>query len=461
MPARAVHRGRDVPIETLTNSVVRLRNALSALQAAGLEHELANLLDPDDLEFLNFDWPSVARADQTPPESDDWTTWLLLGGRGAGKTRAGAEWVKDCVQFGETATAGPARIALIGETLTDVRSVMIEGPSGLLAIHPRWRRPKFEPSLRRLTWPNGAIAEMFSAEQPDSLRGPQFSAAWADELCKWRYADETWNMLQFGLRLGRRPRQVVTTTPRPIPLLKRLMANERTKVSRASTRANAKYLAPAFLEAILADYEGTRLGRQEIDGEIVDDNPNALWSREIIERHRVRTAPDLARIVVGVDPPVTSGPAADACGIVVAGRGGDGRIYVLRDATASALTPLGWSARAVAVYRAADADLIVAEVNQGGDLVTTLLHQTDPDVPVRQVRASRGKWLRAEPVAALYERGQVAHVGAWPELEDEMCEFEPGGFAGAGRRSPDRLDALVWALTELMDRGAPPRVRTM
>jgi phage terminase large subunit-like protein len=422
-----------------------------------VEQRLAPL-SPDELATLHYDWQAWARPDQLPPApapAGDWTTWLILGGRGAGKTRAGAEWVRALAtapaEAGET-----ARIALVGETVGEVRAVMVEGPSGLLAVHRDAERPRFEPALNRLIWPGGAIAEMFSAETPDRLRGHQFAAAWADELCKWRHAEATWDMLQFGLRIGLWPRQAVTTTPRPMPLLLRMIADPRTVVTRAATHANAANLAPGFLAAIIARYQGTRLGRQEIEAEILTDNPAALWSRGQIEAARVAAAPDLVRIVVGVDPPVSSSAAADACGIVAAGRDGAGRAYVLADATVRGLTPLAWARRAVGVFHDHAADALVVEVNQGGELLRAVIAQVDDSVPVREVRARRGKWLRAEPVAAAYERGRVHHVGAFPDLEDQMCEFEPTGLASG--RSPDRLDALVWALSDLL-RADTPRVR--
>jgi phage terminase large subunit-like protein len=335
---------------------------------------------------------------------------------------------------------------------------MVEGVSGLLAVHPPELRPLYEPSKRQVRWENGTVAHLYSAEDPDSLRGPQFSAAWCDELAKWRRPDETWAMLQFGLRLGAAPRQVVTTTPRPITLIKELLADPLTAVTRVATAANAINLAPAFLESVVGRYRGTRLGRQELDAEILDDRPDALWPRALIERCRVAHAPELRRIVVAVDPPATSGPKSDACGIVAAGLGADGRAYVLDDATVVGARPLDWARRAIAVYRRYEADRIVVEVNQGGDLVETVIRQIDATVPVRPVRAARGKWLRAEPVAALYEQGRVAHLGAFPALEDEMSDFGPDGLSGG--RSPDRVDALVWALTELLLRKRPePRVR--
>jgi phage terminase large subunit-like protein len=333
-------------------------------------------------------------------------------------------------------------------------------PVRLLAIHPSAERPVYTASRRELVWPNGAIAQLFSADDPESLRGPQFGAAWSDELAKWRYAQASWDMLQFCLRLGDAPRQVVTTTPRPIPLLKHLLADPRTAVSRAATSANAANLAPAFLSAVVGRYEGTRLGRQELDGELIEDRPDALWQRCAIERHRVAEAPPLTRIVVAVDPPVTSGARADACGIVAAGIGADGRAYVLADATLQGAQPCGWARAAVALYDRLEADCIVAEVNQGGELVAEMLRQVSPEVPVRMVRAMRGKYLRAEPVAALYERGLISHVSGLPELEDQMCNFGPDGLPG--KTSPDRLDALVWAMTELMlTRRPAPRLRNL
>lgn len=407
-----------------------------------------------ELNFVLSDWEIWARDDQLPPEGD-WTTWLLLGGRGAGKTRAGAEWVSSVARHD-----GTARIALIGETLGDARSVMVEGVSGLMSVYAGNARPDFEPSRRLVTWPSGAVAQLFSAEDPDALRGPQFSHAWADELAKWRRGEETWDMLQFGLRLGARPRQVVTTTPRNVRLLKRLIGEAGTVVSRARTEDNASNLAPSFLGAVVGRYRGTRLGRQELDAELLEDRPDALWSRAMLETARVAAAPALTRIVVAVDPPVTSGAKSDACGIVVAGRGADGRAYVLEDATIGAAGPMRWARAAVSAFHRYEADRIVAEVNQGGEMVATVLRQVDACVPVRSVRATRAKWLRAEPVAALYEQGRVSHAGAWPALEDEMCDFGRDGMSDG--RSPDRLDALVWALTDLMLRDqAEPRVRVV
>ncbi len=421
-------------------------------------------LSEEEAEFLKYDWQLWARDDQLPPATAcngaPWTTWLVLGGRGSGKTRTGAEWVRGlalgCPPF---ATAPVENIALIGETLGEARAVMIEGPSGLLAIHPPTERPVFNASRRELVWPNGAAARLYSADDPESLRGPQFGAAWADELGKWRYAERTWDMLQFCLRLGRQPRQTVTTTPRPVPILKRLLAEPSTAVSHAATRANAANLAPSFLGTITARYRGTRLGRQELEGELIEDRDDALWHRDIVERARLELAPPLIRIVVAIDPPVTSGSRADACGIVAAGRAADGHAYILADATVQGRKPLDWARAAVRLYESLEADCVVAEVNQGGELVSEMLRQVSPALPLRMVRATRGKYSRAEPVAALYEQGRVHHVGVWPELEDQMCDFAAGGMTATG--SPDRVDALVWALTELMLEQKPePRIRS-
>jgi phage terminase large subunit-like protein len=337
---------------------------------------------------------------------------------------------------------------------------MIEGVSGLIAVHRRSERPQWIATRRRLQWPNGAVAQIFSAENPEGLRGPQFSAAWLDELAKWRHADATFDMLQFGLRLGVRPRQVITTTPRPIALIKRLIADPATVVTHARTQDNACNLSPVFFDAVLKRYAGTRLGRQEIGGEIVDERPGALWTRAAIEACRVRTAPALKRIVVAVDPPASSKREADACGLVAAGLGEDGQVYVLEDASEGGLSPQGWAAKAIALWRRLEADALVAEVNQGGDMVRAVIRQADASVPVQSVRAHKGKYLRAEPVALLYEQGRVKHVGAFAALEDEMCGFGLDGLADG--RSPDRLDAMVWAVGALTfaARGEP-RIRTL
>jgi phage terminase large subunit-like protein len=416
---------------------------------------------------LDRDFISLAHHHQEPPLHANgggrWTTWLMLGGRGAGKTRLGAEWVRALANgTGPYAEHRSLQIALVGETEHDVREVMIEGPAGLLHISPRGERPQWTSTRRRLEWPNGAVAFAFSAEDPEQLRGPQFDAAWCDELAKWHHVDATFDMLQFGLRLGQRPRQLITTTPRPIALIKRLLADPRTAVTRAATQANAAHLSPAFLDEVLVRYAGTRLGRQEIDGEIIEDRPDTLWTRTIIEASRVPGAPALSRVVIGVDPPGSARPGADACGIVAAGMAEDGRIYVLEDATVQGLAPAGWAMKAVALFNRLKADALVAEVNQGGDMVRAVLQQVEPAIPLRTVHATRGKWLRAEPVAMMYQQGKVKHVGPpMKALEDEMCNFGIGGLSSGA--SPDRLDALVWAVTELTRRGAwrGPRVRML
>src|SRR5262245_7291818 len=445
------------------NSVQSLRGALKLLSQAGLTREI--MADPLLLRWmlrLDRDFIALAHRHQEPPLHANggapWTTWLMLGGRGAGKTRLGAEWVRALAHGTRPyASERSLQIALVGQTEHDV---MIEGPAGLLQISPRSERPQWTATRRRLEWPNGAVAFAFSAEDPEQLRGPQVDAAWCDELAKWHYVDATFDMLQFGLRLGPRPRQLITTTPRPIPLIKRLIADPRTAVTRASTHANGAHLSPAFLAEVLARYAGTRLGRQEIDGEIIEDRADALWTRAIIEASRVSSAPALLRIVIGVDPPGSARPGADACGIVAAGIAENDRIYVLEDASVQGLAPGGWAMKAVALFKRLNADALVAEVNQGGDMVRAVLEQVDCSIPLRTVRATRGKWLRAEPIAMLYQQGRVKHVDPpLVALEDEMCDFGVAGLSSGG--SPDRLDALVWAVTELTARAArrEPRVR--
>lgn len=439
---------------------------MSACAANGRLNETLEGFSARELSRLLTDWEFVARRDQWPPDLTSaglpWRVWLILGGRGAGKTRAGAEWVKGLALGRPQFCARPiARIALVGETAADVRDVMIEGVSGLLAVHGKRDRPRWESSRRRLVWDSGVVAQAFSAEDPESLRGPQFHAAWCDELAKWRYARETWDMLQFGLRLGDWPRQLVTTTPRPMPLLRELIAHPATVLTRALTRENAANLAPSFLESVIAQYAGTRLGRQELDGEIVDARKDALWTRDMLEAARIAEAPPLARIVVAVDPPASSSKRADNCGIVAAGADATGVLHVLADATLEAARPAQWARAAIALYHKHSADALVAEVNQGGEMVRAVLNEADPAAPVTMVRATRGKYLRAAPVAQLYEQGRVRHVGAFPALEDEMCDFGLDGLSSG--RSPDRLDALVWAITALAltPKGPEPRVRRM
>ncbi len=386
---------------------------------------------------------------QRPPRKDDWRCWLVLGGRGSGKTRAGAEWVQAGVDRGEM-----GRVALVAPTLEAARDVMIEGPSGLREIAPSWNRPRFHRARRRLEWPNGARADCYSGAAPDGLRGPQHHAAWGDEFCAWTHVEETLANLRMGLRLGAAPRLMLTTTPRPLPALKRLMSEDGVKVKRAKTR-EATFLPEAFRSAMAAAYAGTARGAQELDGEIVEDRVGALWTHALIGAARGRVPERLDRVVVAVDPPVSTGAKADGCGIVVAGAAGEGaarRAYVLADASLQGARPSGWARAVAAAYEVWAADRVVAEINQGGELVAGVLRQAAPGLPVTCVRATRGKTVRAEPVAALYEQGRVVHCGVFEALETEMR------LLGSGLAADDRADALVWALTALMLEGGEPRV---
>ena len=336
-------------------------------------------MKPGEVDLLNEHWGVFAHDYQCPPDlaasGKSWLTWLLIGGRGAGKTRAGAEWVRaQALGLPPFATEKAARIALVGETEHDVREVMIEGISGLLPAHGWKERPAWISSRKRLEWKDGQIAQAFSADDPESLRGPQFSCAWSDEMAKWRYAQDAFDMLQFGLRLGSRPRQLITTTPRPTALLKRLMDDPTSVVTRAATRDNANNLAPTFLQNVMGRYAGTRLGRQELEAEIIEDRPDALWSRALLEQCRVSEAPPLQRIVVAVDPPASSGKRADACGIVAAGITDGGMVYVLADETVSGMTPAAWAMKAIALWHRLEADALVAEVNQGGEMVKAVIN---------------------------------------------------------------------------------------
>lgn len=409
---------------------------------------------PAQVFNLLRDWRFIGNLPQQPPEGD-WRTWLLIGGRGSGKTRAGSEWVHAVASAGRQSDL---RIALVAETLGDAREVMIDGISGICRIARR-HRPAFEVSRRRLLWPNGAMAQVFSSEDPESLRGPQFHMAWADELGKWKYPQETWDMLQFGLRLGELPRQLVTTTPRPIPLLKALLADHSSRVARMPTAMNARNLSPGFLKAMQDRYGGTRLGRQEIGGELIDEREGALWKRADLEAIVEVAAAPLSRIVVSVDPPAGSGENS-CCGIVVAGLGMAGRLTVLADCSVEGETPAGWARAVVAAFRRHEADRVVAEVNQGGEMVRAMLQSVDANLPLTLVRASRGKFARAEPVAALYEQGRVSHAARFEKLEDQMTDFGPEGLSTG--RLPDRLDALVWAITALTTMvTSEPKVRGM
>lgn len=393
---------------------------------------LLKSLTNEDAELICNGWWFWGRPEQSPPPGD-WRIWLFLAGRGAGKTRAGAEWIVDGVRRGTF-----RRIGLVGATHMDVRSVMVEGESGLLAVSPA---AAYEPSNRRILWPNGAIAEVLSADEPDAVRGHQFDCVWADEFCKWSEPQNALDMILMALRLGRRPRMCLTTTPRNIKPLRDLMAMADVATTRCNTFANAANLAPGFLAGLELRYDGTRLGRQELDAELIEDNDAGLWRRDWIEKTRRRTAPDLTRIVVAVDPPASI--SGDECGIVAAGLSEDGDAYVLADASAANLSPAAWAGRVAETYEHWQADGIVAEANQGGEMVKQVLIDALPNAPVKLVHASRGKQVRATPAAALYEQGRVHHVGSFPELEDQMCNYD--GTGG----SPDRMDALVWALAAL------------
>jgi phage terminase large subunit-like protein len=415
-----------------------------ALSPAHQSQLLASLSDRE-LEVLEYEWLEWARDNQKPPPGD-WRTWLLLAGRGFGKTRTGAETVRLAVtEFGYR------RVALVAPTSADARDVMVEGESGILSTSPPWDVPRYQPTKRRLTWSNGAIATTFSADEPERLRGPQHDLAWCDELASWRYP-EAWDMLMFGLRLGRDPRVIVTTTPKPTKIIRELVDDPTTIITRGSTYDNRWNLAPAFLHQIIKKYEGTRLGRQEINAEILSDVPGALWNRTLLEALRwpvYQSVPDLVRIVVAIDPAATSGEEADETGIIVAGKDDNGCGYVLEDLSGH-YSPTEWAKTAIALYRKHKADRVVAETNNGGEMVEATLRIVDPNVSFTAVHATRGKVIRAEPVAALYEQQRVRHVGTFPVLEDQMCGFTTDLDRIAAGLSPDRVDALVWAFTDLL-----------
>jgi phage terminase large subunit-like protein len=400
--------------------------------------------------MLRWTWRFWARPEQLEPEGD-WLTWLMLAGRGFGKTRTLAETVRGWA-CGDTPLARGryGRLALVAETAADARDVIVEGESGLLAVHPRDFRPLYEPSKRRITWPNGAVATLFNATEPDQLRGPQHDAAACDEVAKWTYADDTWANLMLGLRLGTAPRCVVATTPRPIPLLRRLAADPKTVLTRGRTADNAVNLADPFLRTVTELYGGTRLGRQELEGEMLDDLPGALWKRAWLDEGRRKAPETLQRVVVAIDPAASSGEDADETGIVVAGiaedQDGITRGYLLADVSRRG-SPEEWARAAVAAFDLHKADVIVAEANNGGEMITTVLSTVRPGLPVQLVHASRGKAVRAEPISALFEQGRVHMCGSFPALEDQMCAFTPWMLRSQG--SPDRVDALVWAFTAL------------
>jgi phage terminase large subunit-like protein len=410
-------------------------------------------LSEEQKGFLKYDWPKWARKEQLAPDGE-YDGWLIIAGRGWGKTRVGSETVRSEVESGRS-----GRIGLVAETSADGRDVIVEGESGIIACSPPWNRPSYEPSKRRLTWPNGAIATLYDAREPDQLRGPQHDFLWFDELAKYRYADAVFDQAMFGLRLGTRPRWLVTTTPRPIALIRRLLAQVGVRVTRGRSTDNLGNLSPSYQRNVIDRYKGTRLGRQELDAEVLDDIPGALWSRRSLDECRVPKAPVLTRIVIGVDPATTSSEGANETGIIAAGLDASNTAYILEDWTIRG-SPDQWARKAVAAYRKNSADCLVAESNQGGEMVAQVIRSV-ADIPVKLVRATRGKWVRAEPVSALYEQGRVHHVGTLPELEDQMISFTPERAADrSDGYSPDRVDALVWALTELFpDITSPPEVK--
>ena len=447
-------------MKTLTQKTQRKLTAQSLrdLSSHKLKEALSQLT-PEQAEELKHDWSFWARQDQLEPEGK-WNTWVALAGRGWGKTRAGAEWVRHRIKMGDRI------VHCVAPTKGDVRRVMVEGDSGLLNVCHKsdktYRKadmgyPVWSPTNNSMSWANGAKAVFFSAEDPERLRGPQAHSAWCDELCAWRNAQDTWDMMQFGLRLGKRPVVFVTTTPKTTKLLRGILDDETTHVSTGSTFDNSANLADTFLTAVKKTYEGTRLGRQELYAEILDEASGALWNRNLLASCEVDKddLPQLNRIVVAIDPAISNNTDSDMTGIIVAGVDVNGTAYVIEDHTGN-YSPQAWAAKAVELYREHMADRIVAEKNQGGDMVRHTLHTEDETLPIRLVHASRGKMARAEPVSALYEQGRVKHVRGLNDLEDQMVQWEPLGSMG----SPDRLDAMVWAITDLSLNGyAKPQLK--
>jgi phage terminase large subunit-like protein len=424
-----------------------------ALASPGQRLQVLKTLPPQQQAFVNEFWPAWAHDGQAEPPGD-WRVWMIRAGRGFGKTRAGAEWVSALAR----AVPG-ARIALVGATIAEVVRIMIEGASGLMAVARDDEPVAWRATAGELRFASGARAYCYSAETPEGLRGPEHHAAWCDELAKWRLGEAAWDNLAMGLRLGERPRVLVTTTPRPTALMRRLLALPDLIETRGATRDNP-HLPGSFVDAMDQLYGGTRLGRQELDGEMIDDVAGALWTRATIEGCRVEAVPPIRRVVIGVDPP--AGETGDACGIVAVALGNDGHGYVLEDASVVGASPERWAAAAAACAERRAADRVVAEANQGGSMVASVLLAADARLPLKLVHASRGKAARAEPVATLYARGKVHHGGRFPALEDELCGLVAGGVYQGPGRSPDRADALVWALTELMlGRPADPAARRL
>ncbi len=428
-----------------------------ACAAPQLQTAFMKALTPNEKIYVLNNWKILQQEYQKCPdesEGNDWKIWLFLGGRGTGKTRTGAEWVRERVK------QGAKRIALIAPGFSDAREVMIEGESGLCNIGFPSERPHYQSSRHRLVWPNGAVAHIFSAEDPDGLRGPQFEYAWADEFCAWNYAEDTLSNLRFALRLGKNPKLVITTTPKPIKALLNLIEQDGVIISKAKTSDNKAFLADGFLQAVHDIYGGTRLGRQELDGEILQSHEGALFNHDIFDKNRVKTIPEFNKIVIAIDPPATSGKNADACGLIVAGRTGSGSqsvCTILHDGTVQGLSPKQWAKKAVELWHGWDGDYILAEVNQGGEMVKSILSAINCEVPIRTVYASKSKTARAEPVAALYEQGRVKHFGCLSQLEDELC-----ALGSETNKSPDRADALVWAVTDLLLSARPlPKMRIL
>lgn len=405
--------------------------------------QILSTIPTEEMQRILFDWDIWSRPDQRLP-TGDWFCWALISGRGAGKTRTGAETIKKWVGGPKDP---PIRIALVAESAPDARDVMIEGDSGLLAVSPPWNRPIYQPSKRRITWPNGSIGITFSGDKPDQLRGPQFHKAWVDEIAKFQYPDDVWDNLELGLRLGTMPQAIVTTTPRPIKLIRELVADPLTIMTRVSTYANIGNLAPTFIRRVVQKYEGTRLGRQELNAEILSDTPGALWNYDLVEENRVKIVPELRRVVIAIDPAASSEEDSNETGLVVCGKGADGKGYVLSDMS-GIYSPGQWGLLAIKLYREWGATRFVVEKNQGGEMAEHVLRSRWMNAPITMVHASERHEARAEPVAALYEQGKVKHVGQFARMEDQMCLTTTDGFQGTG--SPDRMDAMVWGMTNLM-----------
>jgi len=417
-----------------------------SLQPEPVRRQILSELTDQECQALEHDWTFWARRNQLPP-AGKWVYWLLCAGRGFGKTRCGAEWTQQKA-FDNPGTHG----AIIAPTTDDAKKVMlsherehVEGASGILAIAPPWFRPRFEPSKRQLVWPNGTVATLYSAEEPGRLRGPQHHWGWVDEIAAWAGEADAWKMFLFGLRLGMAPQACVTTTPRPITILRDLFKNPSCVVTRGRTYDNIGNLSPVFIEEVIKPFEGTRLGRQELEGEMLLDVEGALWSLDLIDRNRVAKAPDMERIVIAIDPAGSHRKTSDETGMIVLGRGVDRHGYTIADISCRE-SPAAWGRRAVKAFWAANADAVVAEKNYGGEMVGEVIQAIDPNVPVILVHASKaGKYPRAEPVAAMMEQGRDHHVGTFPRLEDQMANYSPRNYTG----SPDRMDAKVWGMVEM------------